>query len=119
MHASKTARFLALFGALSMIAAALPMPADAQYYGYRTPRHLRHIYRAQRNLGSVVVRGDTLGRINDAYARGLISTEQASGLTAQYHSAVINDQRFGGFVHMNALEQNLDQAIMRNQGFRF
>lgn len=112
MHASKTARFLALFGALSMIAAALPLPADAQYYGYRSQRR----YRAPR---AYFGGGDALGRINDAYARGLISGEQASGLTAQYHSAIINDQRFGGTLHMNALQQNLDQAIMRNQGFRF
>ncbi len=118
MHASHSLRFLALFGALSMFAATLP--ADAQYYnGYRTSRQERHQYRANRHLGAAVYRGDTLGRINDAHARGLISAEQLNGLTLQYHSAIANDQRFGGALHMNALEQNLDQAIYGGRGFRF
>lgn len=118
MHASNTLRFLALFGAVSMFAATLP--ADAQYYNrYRTSRQARHFYRANPHVAAAVFPGDTLGRINDAYARGLITAEQANGLTLQYNSAVINDQRFGGSLHMNALEQNLDQAIYAGRGFRF
>lgn len=120
MHARKISRYLAIFGALSMFVSALPVYAQYGYgYGYgnrnRIPRHLRSQYRASR----YIVPGDTLGRVNDAYARGLITPTELQGFTAQYHSAVLNDQRFGGNLHMSALEQNLSDAIYRNRGFRF
>jgi|GEM_PF-5066438 len=117
MHVSHTLRFLALFGALSMIAASLP--ADAQYYnGYRTPRQWRHHYRANRQLGAVMFRGDAMSRINEAYARGVLTPQEFTGFQAHYQSAIINDQRFGGTIHMDGLHQTLDK-LFYERGFRF
>lgn len=117
MHAIHTLRFLALFGALTMFAATLP--ADAQYYNStRTPRQWRNHYRANRHLGTAIFRGDALARINDGYSRGALTPQEFAGFQTHYQSAIINDQRFGGAIHMNGLHENLDKLSFE-RGIRF
>lgn len=111
-------RFLALYGALSMVVAGLP--ASAQYYydygfrsrspyytRYRTPRSLR-----SRALGVVTnPRPDLLGRIDNAYGRGLISAQEADSLTQQYYGSIANDQRDATSAHMANFDYVLNNLI--------
>ena len=113
MHAN---RLLALFGALSILVAALPAYAQYYGYGYRSrygnSRSLRSQIRANRFFGAAVnPRPDLLGRIDNAYGRGLISAQEADSLTKQYYDSIAQDQREGTGAYMANYDYVLNNLI--------
>lgn len=119
MHVSHSLRFLAVFGALSMFATAIPVHAQYYYNSVRTPRQWRNYYR-NRSIGvvpygAVANRSHLLGTINNAAARGLISPQEADSLVQQYYGSIANDARDGSIAHMNNFEFVLNNLINLRQ----